>query len=156
MHTLAHPNLTELEEEAVIYQVEEDRKMLSALSGQEVVGMAYPCGGVNNDDRVAEILRKKTGVYYSRTITSSYSFEKQENLYRFNPTVYHLEWEKMFELAEKFVQLDPEEEKVLYIWGHSYELDAGKGWEILEKFCRMISGKGDIFYGTNREVLLER
>ena len=42
-----------------------------------------------------------------------------------------------------------------YIWGHSYEMDAECiSWERFEEFCKMISGKSDIFYGTNKEVLL--
>ena len=43
----------------IIRQVQEDRKNLSKLVEYEVRGMAYPCGGVNNDDRVTEIIRKR-------------------------------------------------------------------------------------------------
>ena len=50
-HTLTHPNLTKCDTDEVIHQVESDRQRLSELAGYEVVGMAYPCGGVNNDDR---------------------------------------------------------------------------------------------------------
>ena len=154
VHTLTHPNLTGLDEEEIVRQVEEDRKNLSALCGYEVVGMAYPCGGVNNDDRVAEIIRRRTGVRYSRTITSSYSFDKQENLLRFNPTVYYVE-DRLEETVDKFLALETEEPKLLYIWGHSYEMDADYiSWETFERICQKLSGKEDIFYGTNKEVLL--
>ena len=45
--------------------------------------------------------------------------------------------------------------QILYIWGHSYSLDfSPEGWEAIEKLFQMISGKDDIFYGTNSEVLL--
>ena len=64
-HTLTHPNLTRLSAEEVIRQVEEDRKNLSRLCGYEVVGMAYPCGGVNNDERVAQIIKNNTGIKYA-------------------------------------------------------------------------------------------
>ena len=53
-HTLTHPNLPRSEEAEIIRQVEEDRIALSELVGYEVVGMAYPGGGTNNDDRVAK------------------------------------------------------------------------------------------------------
>ena len=59
-HTLTHPNLTECDTEEIIRQVENDRLNLSELAGYEVVGMAYPCGGINNDDRVAEIIKQNT------------------------------------------------------------------------------------------------
>ena len=41
VHTLTHPNLTQLGEPEVIRQVEQDRQNLSELCGYEVVGMAY-------------------------------------------------------------------------------------------------------------------
>lgn len=154
-HTLTHPNLTQRDEAEVIRQVETDRLNLSELVGYEVVGMAYPCGGVNNDDRVADIIRKHTGVKYSRTITTTGSFDLQENLYRFNPTVYHLHFEKMMQLGDAFVALKPETPKVFYIWGHSYEMDyEADYWVKLEAFFKLISNRDDIFYGTNKEVLL--
>ena len=105
VHTLTHPNLTGEEDVTVAYQVEEDRKQLSRLVGYEVVGMAYPCGGVNNDDRVAEVIKKQTGVKYARTITSTFSFDIPKNLHRLDPTVYICEPDKMFELVEKFIAL---------------------------------------------------
>ena len=155
VHTLTHPNLTTLKEKAIIRQVEKDRIKLSELSGYEVVGMAYPCGGVNNDDRVADIIKNNTGVRYSRTITTNDSFDIQENLYRFDPTVYHLDFDKMMELGQKFIELKTEAPKIFYIWGHSYEMDYSSDyWIKLEEFFKLISGKDDIFYGTNKEILL--
>ena len=155
VHTLTHPNLTRCDDAEVIRQVETDRLNLSGLVGYEVVGMAYPCGGVNNDDRVAGIIKKNTGVKYSRTITTNNCFDLQENLYRFNPTGYHLDFEKMMQLGREFVEFKPKEPKVFYIWGHSYEMDYGADyWVKLEEFFKLISNKEDIFYGTNKEVLL--
>ena len=57
VHTLTHPNLTTLEENDIVYQVETDREVLSNIMGYEVIGMAYPCCGVNNDDRVDKIIK---------------------------------------------------------------------------------------------------
>ena len=152
VHTLSHPNLTTLADSCVTWQVEEDRKVLEKLSGQTIRCMAYPCGGVNNDDRVAKVIKETTLIRKARTITSSYSFDLQENLLRFNPTT-HTGDEKLFELAEKFLALDTDEPKLFYIWGHTFEFDDEDGkWERFEEFCRMISGKADIFYGTNGEV----
>lgn len=155
VHTLNHPNLTTLDEAEVIRQVEEDRINLSKLAGYEVIGMAYPCGGVNNDDRVAELIKNNTGVKYSRTITTTDSFDRQDNLYRFNSNVYHLDFDRLMEMGEKFISLKPEKEQIFYIWGHSYEMDFdSSNWCKLEEFFKFISNKDDVFYGTNREVLL--
>jgi len=156
VHTLTHPRLPALtDEEEIVRQVEQDRQNLSALVGYDVVGMAYPCGGVNNDDRVADIIRKRTGVLYSRTITSTGNFDPQDNLLRFNPSIYHLEFDKLMQMGEEFLALEPTSPQIFYIWGHSYELD-GKpdSWNRLEEFFKLISHRDDIFYGTNKEVLL--
>ena len=51
--------------------------------------------------------------------------------------------------------MKPEKPQIFYIWGHSYEQDFRSDyWVKLEEFFQLISGHDDIFYGTNREVLL--
>ena len=154
-HTLTHPRLPDIEDEAeIIRQVECDRLALSELAGYEVIGFAYPCGGQNFDHRVSEIIRKNTGVKYCRTIVPSYSFEAQENLYEFNPTVHHPKFDDLNALADKFLSANPESPMLFYVWGHSYEFDIHDTWDQFEEFCKKVSGRSDIFYGTNKECLL--
>ncbi len=155
-HTLTHPTLTHVsDEKEIIRQVEEDRLSLSDMVGYEVVGFAYPGGGVNFNSHIAELLRANTGVKYCRTTVSNASFARQENLYEFSPTVYHhRDMDEMFALGERFLALEPNEPAIFYIWGHSYEFDIADTWGRFEEFLAMISGKSDIFYGTNKEVLL--
>ena len=156
-HTLTHPALSNLSDEDVVREVEEDRLALSELAGYEVVGMAYPGGTHVMNEHVADLIRTRTGIRYARTTTSTHSFDLQSDLIIFNPTVYHhVEWDALFELGEKFVGLKPEVPQIYYIWGHAYEFDIHGDWERFEDFCRLISGRKDIFYGTNREVLLNR
>ena len=153
VHTVTHPTLVPLEEAEIIYQVEEDRKALEAICGYPIVGMAYPNGP--NDDRVAEIIRKNTPIRYSRTVTSTHSFAVQkENLLRYNPTVHFIE-DGLEEIVDKFLESESDEDQLLYIWGHAYEMDAEFiTWEKFESICKKLAGHSDIFYGTNREVLL--
>ena len=155
VHTLTHPNLTQCDEAEVIRQVEQDRLNLSELAGYEVVGMAYPCGGENNNDTVARIIKENTGVKYCRTIKTTGSFEPQNNLYRFDPTVFHVKFDEMMALGQSFIELKADTPKIFYIWGHSFEMDIDSGnWQRLEEFFKLISGHDDIFYGTNKEILL--
>jgi len=155
-HTLTHPALSSLSDEDVVREVEEDRLALSELAGYEVVGMAYPGGTHVMNEHVADLIRTRTGIRYARTTTSTHSFDLQSDLIIFNPTVYHhVEWDALFELGERFVSLKPDKPQIYYIWGHAYEFDIHGDWERFEEFCRLISGHGDIFYGTNREVLLD-
>lgn len=156
VHTLLHPNLTELTEDAIVWQVEEDRKLLGSLVGYDIVGMAYPCGGVNNDDRVADVLKRRTKIRYSRTITSSFSFDKQENLLRFNPSACITRKAEANEILERFLAIASDRPQLLYVWGHSYEFDMiPDGWTFFETFCRKIANREEIYYGTNKDVLLK-
>lgn len=155
VHTLTHPNLTQLAEETVVRQVELDRKLLEEICGYPVIGMAYPCGGVNNDDRVAAIIGENTPIRYARTITSTHSFDLQSNLLRFDPTVYYMEDGAAEALAEEFLAKQTDKPQLFYLWGHTYEFDRNGGsWERFEAICKKLAGKADIFYGTNKEVLL--
>ena len=152
VHTLTHPWLNRLPDDEVVREIEDDRLRLSELCGYEVVGMAYPCGGVNNDERVADIIRKRTGIKYARTITSTYSFDEQKQLFRFNPTVYYIE-ENFESIIDSFLESDSEEPKLLYVWGHSYEMDAEYiTWDKFERICAKLANRDGIFYGTNREI----
>ena len=152
VHALTHPFLERLDEAEIIKEVEEDRLTLSDLAGYEVVGMAYPYGTYN--DRVVDILRNKTGVKYSRTVNSTMNFEPQTELLTFHPTLHHGNSD-LFDLAQKFIEMKADTPKIFYIWGHTYEFDeSDRQWERIEEFCKLISGKDDIFYGTNKEILL--
>ena len=58
-------------------------------------------------------------------------------------------------IADEFLALEADEPQLLYIWGHSYEMDAEYiSWERFEEICKKLSGHTDIFYGTNKETLL--
>lgn len=154
VHTLTHPYLQSIEDDnEIVRQIEEDRRNLEALVGYEICGMAYPNDG-NNAERVAEIIKSRTAIKYARTTISTYNFDLQDNLYQFNPTVHHDEYDSLFKLADEFINLKPDTPKLFYIWGHSFEFDIFDDWKRFEEFLQLIGGRSDIFYGTNREVLL--
>lgn len=156
-HTMHHPFLPEKSEKEIIKEVEKDRITLSEICGYEVEGFAYPGGGKNYDERVSRIIRENTGVKYCRTTVSNHSFLKQEDLYEFKPTVYHhSEWDKMFSLGEEFLNMKASEPAMFYVWGHSYEFDIHSTWEKFEEFLKMMSGRDDVAYITNKEALLTK
>ena len=159
VHTLTHPRLTTLSEEEIVKEVEEDRKALEEISGQKVVGMAYPGGEINHDERVVEIISRRTNVRYARTIISTNDLSvAREDRYRYHPTC-HILQSNMDDLVDEFLSYEGEEDKLLYLWGHAYELDAGDvnangmDWEKFEKLCQKLSGRADIYYATNAEIL---
>lgn len=155
VHTLDHPLLPTLTDDEIVREVEEDRKKLSELCGYEVVGMAYPGGGKNCDERVAEVVRTRTGVKYARTNKSINSFDLPKNLYLLDG-IYYCD-ERFESIVEEFLALETDTPQLLYIWGHTYEMDFEYiTWEKFESLCQKMSGRSDIFYGTNKEVLLEK
>lgn len=153
-HTLHHPNLTQVSDAEAIIEVEDDRKNLQDLVDYDVFGMAYPFGWT--DERVVKILAEHTSIKYARTTRSTYNYELQHDLLRFNPTIYHCEFDKMVKIGEQFLNLEPDRPQLYYIWGHSYEFDAYNTWERFDEFCKMMSNRDEIFYGTNYEVLLRK
>lgn len=153
-HSLTHPDMTEMAADEIIRQVEHDRLNLSELVGYEVVGFAYPGRQPNYNSRIAQIIEEHTGVKYARTTICSNDFSPQRDLYEFHPSAFHRNWERLYELAERFIDLEPTSERIFYIWGHSYEFDINDEWDKFEEFCKFISNRSDIFYGTNKDVLL--
>ena len=152
VHTLTHANLRELPDSCIVWQVEEDRKNLERFGGYPVGIMAYPCGYVN--DHVVDVIKNQTKIKMARTVVSTYNFDTQKDLLRFNPTIHMREYDKMVELAKEFILLKTDTPKLFYIWGHSYEFDMDDiNYEKFEDFCKLIYNKDDIFYGTNSEVL---
>ena len=150
-HTVNHPDLTRLDEDGIVYQVEEDRKRLSALVGYEIHGFAYPCGYVN--DRVISVIKERTGIKYARSVRVTEDFQPQKELYNLAFTTRNF-GDNFLKLARDFVELKTDEPRIFSVWGHAYEFDWKRNWHVFEEFCKIISGHDDIFYGTNSEVFL--
>ena len=153
-HSVSHPILPSLSNEDVIFQMREDEKTLGEITDCHINGFAYPGGYCEYyNERVKHLIRDYTGLYYGRTAKSCYSFDMPADLMMFHPTISHREIETRDKLADEFLKLETEKPKIFYIWGHSYELDVDeKIWEQFERFCEMIAGKDDVFYGTNDQV----
>jgi peptidoglycan/xylan/chitin deacetylase (PgdA/CDA1 family) len=150
VHTLTHPFLEKQDAETVYNEILQDKKNLEQIFEQNIQGMAYPFGTYN--DEVIKIV-KDCGIRYSRTVKTTEDFLPQKDLLAFKSTCHHNN-PKLMKLAEEFVRSDAKEPQIFYIWGHSYEFEVDQNWEVIEEFCRFISGRDDIFYGTNEEVLL--
>ena len=152
-HGLTHAAPTDMTKEELDKEFITDMKNIEKIYGTYPVGMAYAYGCVN--DTVAEYL-KSIGIKYGRTVESSHSFEIPKEPIKLKATCHHDD-EMLFELAEKFIKAEPKEDEpmLFYVWGHSYEFDVNNNWDRIEKFCKMMAGRDDIFYGTNRECLVD-
>ena len=150
VHGRQHLNLTELSADELHTELADDAAEIERLFGVKPCGMAYAYG-VYSDAAIEKL--RELGIRYARTVESSLSFNEQTDLLRFRPTCHH-EDERLFDLVDEFLSSEPDRPQVLYIWGHSYEFDSRKNWDRFEKLCSVLGGRDDIFYGTNRQVLL--
>lgn len=150
-HGLTHAGLTGKSEDELEAEFAPDIENIERIYGRRPVGMAYAYGDC--PDTAVEYLRRK-GILYGRTVESTHSFAIPKEPLRLAATCHHDD-EQLFALAEQFLacQPKPDEQLLFYVWGHSYEFAVHKNWERMERFCRLISGQEDVFYGTNRECL---
>ncbi|MBO5064873.1 MAG: polysaccharide deacetylase family protein [Clostridia bacterium] len=152
-HTLTHPNITTLAPSEVVRQVEMDRINLSNIVGYEVKGFAYPCGGINSNRVVADLIKNNSGIEYARTIVHSYGFAPQDDMFLFKPSLSLTKnKQQLLDMADEFLNSETEDLKLFYIWGHSYELDIDDSWDYFEDVCKMLSNKKDVMYCTNKEA----
>lgn len=148
VHSMTHPDLTQLDSAEIIYEITEDRRSIEENYGVIARGMAYPFGRYN--DTVADIL-KKCSICYARTIKSTHDFRLPENWLYLHPTCHHGD-EHLYELIEQFVNKECNDAQMFYLWGHSYEFATENNWEIIEKFAEIAGGHEDIWYATNIEI----
>lgn len=139
-HTVNHPNLRELSDEKIVTDILEDVATLESVTGEKVYGLAQPGGygppdpaiyekltGVKyvpgegdklflkNEHRISDLIRLNTDLYYGRTTKSTYSFDLQDNLLEFNPTVAHRETEERMKLAKRFVELETDKPQIYQV-----------------------------------------
>lgn len=150
VHGSTHQDLTALTPNALYEELSRDIDAITQIYGITPVGLSYPYGAWN--ESVLEQV-SLLGLRYGRGTHSTHSFAPQENLLVFQPTCHHDDPE-IFQLAKAFLESDSDTPQIFYIWGHSYELDGKQHWDHMERLCSMLAGRPDIFYGTNREVLL--
>ena len=151
-HTFSHPHLERMSIQDQYGEIMRDRELLEKASGTIVRGLAYPFGTYNRETFTA---MDTASVVYGRTAGASGNFLLPDNFKVWIPTTHHNECEPMVKRFLYNVEKAPwRAGGVLYIWGHSYEFDVDDTWNRFEDFLKLISGRGDIFYGTNREILL--
>lgn len=140
------------------------RKQLEDMFGFIIRGMAYPDGGItrmhgNNDYETIRTNLKSLGIAYSRTLAGDNNkFMLPMDFYAWMPTAHHKNPELM-DYAQQFLELKEDDIKsarryarLFYLWGHSFEFARDDNWELLEEFCKIVSGQDDIWYATNMDI----
>lgn len=148
-HSYTHPRLELLDAATLHNELALDKKVLEFLYGVSMRGMALPFGTWS--DAVVEEA-KANGFLYCRSIEATNAFTLPDGVL-LHPTC-HFKAKNLNQLADAFLATDADEQ-LFYIWGHSYELVTEEDWEAFEAFCRRVSGKEDVWYCTNAEVIAD-
>ena len=149
VHTLTHPDLTQLPMVALVKEIYEDRCNLERMFGGMVRGAAYPYGTYS--DAVVEALHS-CGIAYCRTVESSHDFSLPRDWLRLKPTCHHGD-PQLASLCERFLEQNKAVgPRLFYLWGHAYEFEANSNWEIIEEFAGRMGGRDEIWYATNIAV----
>ena len=149
-HTVDHPYLDQLDEGRIRWEIETDRNALEPLAGCSVRSLSYPFGAYNN---LVLATLQSLGVNSARTTknTGLLHYLPPDPL-KWHPTCHHTgAWNP----AQQLVDQTEERLALLYIWGHSYELDYGypdNSWAHLEALCTLLGDRGDIWYAGVSEV----
>ncbi|MCR5771728.1 MAG: polysaccharide deacetylase family protein [Butyrivibrio sp.] len=148
-HAYTHAALTGLPSNVAADEILKDRKVLERLFGTIIRGFAYPYGAY--DDNSVSIL-KNCGMCYARTVNSTHDFRIPSDWLRLPATCHHND-PMLMELAHKFVEENKSLSPMLfYLWGHTYEFEQKDNWNVIEEFCKYMSGRDDIWYATNIEI----
>jgi hypothetical protein len=153
-HSFTHPHLYHLDLGGITYEVIKDRATLEEKTGKIIKGFAYPFGLGETEGMIDCI--KSCGIKYARTTNATHNFNLPGDYLRWNPTCHQAD-EKLYELAEKFFTPDDLEHPwrirplLFFIWGHSFEYC--DNWESLEKMCKAVGNKENVWYATNMEII---
>lgn len=170
-HTVTHPTIARCHDTQIIEEYLNDRKFLESVMGYPVRGHAYPNGSFSK--RVARIM-EDMGIKYGRIVGDYYweeyatrlakeespinvvgdinGFAFPENFLEWKATCHHNH--NLLGFGKSFLDLNkPQHLFLMYVWGHSYEFDRDDNWDLIEQFCEMMSGKENIWYATNIEIV---
>lgn len=148
-HGYSHPFLDKLPAELAVYEITEDRKRLEEMFGTVIKGHAYPYG--TTSDQAVNVLRA-CGILYARTIESTGKFDVPTDWLRMPATCHHND-PKLMELANEFLADDRyQHPKLFYLWGHTFEFDDDRNWEVIEKFAEFIGNRDNVWYANNMQI----
>ena len=149
-HTVDHPYLDQLGEGSIRWEIETDRAALEPLANYAVRSLSYPFGAYN--DLVLSTLRS-LGVNSARTTKNTWNPQYlPADPLKWHPTCHHT---GALTFAQPFADRTEERMALLYVWGHSYELDNGyadNSWDYLSALCAILGDRGDVWYAGVTEV----
>lgn len=154
-HTVNHVSMCDYDNNpaGVFKEVQKDAFNLEKLTGTMPLGMAWPGGDSVYTEQSIDNVYKYTTIRYARGTTPTYSFALPERFLKWEPTCSIVESNTMA-LAKEFIEAEPTEDMLFYVWGHGYELDAFNLYDTLEQLIKMMSEDENIVCVSNTEFYL--
>lgn len=144
--------------EECVAAIKDGKTMVENLMGEGTCnGFVWPFGVPSNRDDFETLMQTvKDNYLYARPVVTSKSLSLPTDWYNWQATCHH---NKVYDYVDEFLE-DDGEIKLLYVWGHSYELldkyqnDDGSTmtYDDLEQFCKEMGARDDVWKATNFEV----
>lgn len=153
-HTMTHPRLTALEDEAARREIVDSKQYIEKHAGVPVRSFCYP-GGYFAPRH--EQMLKDAGFTLARTVKQG-ALAAGDNYFELPTTVHayphrrHF-WESWEERAMRLFERAIERGGMYHLWGHSWEIDKNGDWPRLERVLKHIANRADARYVTNAQLV---
>lgn len=149
-HGFKHKELTFLGESEIISEIKQDAEKIAELTGKSPVGFAYPGGTAYYNGYITDVMLSSTDIRFARDTDDTFSFSLPENFMAWKPTCSLLD-DKLFSVAERFINAEATENMLFYGWDHPWAITAFNAWDKVEWLFKMLSEAGDIVFVSNTE-----
>ena len=175
-HTWSHPDVRVCDDHMIRREMVESRKRLEGITGNRVLGLAYPYG---HHSRLAQRIAEESGYLFARTteqghvdfpppdpyswgisyyavkrygrpkrFLSRQTFSKTALLYLTNLT------SRSGHLALKLFEKATARQGVWHVHGHADELQQPANRSEFLDICQTVAGREDVWYTTNGNLFL--
>lgn len=149
-HGFKHKELTFLGESEIISEIRQDAQKIAELTEKSPVGFAYPGGTAYYNGYITDIMLSSTDIRFARDTDDTFAFYLPENFMAWKPTCSLLD-DKLFSLAERFINAEATEDMLFYGWDHPWAITAYNAWDKVERLFKMLSEHDDIVFVSNTE-----
>lgn len=177
-HTMTHPDLTAIDDDALRWELAESKVRLESFTGREISSFCYPFGYFNRRAseavEAAGYLLGRTTVGFRKDLgPDPFQMPVSIQLYPHGRRVHVTHalkerngigltrWLTAYRAGSDLAALTAtalDEIRgtggVLHLWGHSWELEEFELWESLEVILETIAGHDDVSYVTNGELMI--
>lgn len=144
-HSLTHPYLTSMDDDAVRNEVRKDIENLTEIFHEKIESFSFPFDGY--DERTINII-KNEGITHIILPEVDPSFKLPEDTFHIKPTAWQID--DALIKVKKFISKE-NAEFFLYL-SHSYDYEYDDTYEKLEKLCKIVTSEKDIKIITLKEL----